>query len=189
MTDFQENRGTMQTRHFEYQDAKSDKFWEISLDGARFTVRWGRRGSAGQSKTKEFGSEAAAKLAHEKLVAEKLREGYTEGAVTGPAPAARPVVRKPAQTATPPTASSAREAARSAPAAQPPTPEPAEASSLPDPPASSIDLDPDDWRWATWRSIPPIALPQPAPFDREACSERLRRSLPRAARARTARRR
>jgi len=49
----------MPTRHLEYKDAKSDKFWEISLDGPRFTVRWGRRGSAGQSKTKELGSEDA----------------------------------------------------------------------------------------------------------------------------------
>ncbi len=68
----------MEVRYFEYQDEKSDKFWEISLSASSFTTRWGRRGTNGQQKEKSFDSEALAKKEYEKLVSEKLKEGYVE---------------------------------------------------------------------------------------------------------------
>jgi predicted DNA-binding WGR domain protein len=56
----------------------SRKFWEISLSGNSFTVRFGRIGTAGQSQTKTFADEARAKREAENLVAEKLKKGYVE---------------------------------------------------------------------------------------------------------------
>jgi DNA ligase-1 len=67
-------------RHFVFIGGTSQKFWEVGVDGAEMTVRYGRIGSAGQSKTKAFGSETAAAQQAEKLVAEKTREGYLETA-------------------------------------------------------------------------------------------------------------
>ena len=66
-------------RELIYMDAKSSKFWNIQLDGSSHTVTYGRIGSAGQSATKEFGSEELARKDAEKLIKEKLAKGYLEG--------------------------------------------------------------------------------------------------------------
>ena len=74
-------------RTFVFKDDKSDKFWNIELRGQRFTVAFGRVGSKGQTQAKEFPDAAAARKAHDKLVAEKLGKGYVE---TTPAAAPKP---------------------------------------------------------------------------------------------------
>jgi uncharacterized protein (TIGR02996 family) len=63
---------------YEFSEGSSNKFWEIALEGKAFTTTWGRIGTAGQSKTKTCGSEAAAKKEYEKLIAEKVGKGYVE---------------------------------------------------------------------------------------------------------------
>jgi DNA ligase-1 len=65
-------------RYFEFVGGTSQKFWEISVDGCEATVRYGRIGSAGQSKTKSFPDPAAAARHAENLIAEKTRDGYLE---------------------------------------------------------------------------------------------------------------
>jgi DNA ligase-1 len=70
--------GGTKGRYFEYVDGKSSKFWEISYAGNELTTRWGRIGSAGQSKTKAFESDSAAQEQASKLIAQKTGEGYTE---------------------------------------------------------------------------------------------------------------
>jgi hypothetical protein len=40
----------------------------------------------------------------------------------------------------------------------------------------TIDLDPRDWFVATWRPLPPLSRPDPAPFDLPACLEKLRQA-------------
>ena len=65
-------------RYFEFVQGKSSKFWEISQAGADMTTRWGRIGSAGQSKTKTFADADAAAKQVAKLIAEKTGEGYVE---------------------------------------------------------------------------------------------------------------
>jgi DNA ligase-1 len=65
-------------RYFECVAGASSKFWEISVTGSDMTTRWGRIGSAGQSKTKSFKDEAAAQAQAEKLIAEKTGDGYLE---------------------------------------------------------------------------------------------------------------
>lgn len=73
------------TRHeLIYMDAKSSKFWTIELDGASHTVTYGRIGTKGQSATKAFPTEEAARKDCEALVKEKLRKGYVEGAAAAP---------------------------------------------------------------------------------------------------------
>jgi predicted DNA-binding WGR domain protein len=80
----------MAAREFHFQEGTANKFWTIELGAKSYTVHFGRLGTAGQTQTKEFSSEAAARAAHGKLVAEKTKKGYKE--VTGsqvgtPAPA------------------------------------------------------------------------------------------------------
>lgn len=65
-------------RRFEYVEGKSSKFWEVEQSGAEVTTRWGRIGSAGQSKTKLFASAEAAAAQVAKLIQEKTDEGYVE---------------------------------------------------------------------------------------------------------------
>ncbi|MBY0231518.1 MAG: WGR domain-containing protein [Gemmataceae bacterium] len=75
------------TRTFEFTGDGSNKFWNIALDGPRFTVNYGRLGTAGQTQVKTFASAEAALKEHDKLVAEKLRKGYRETTpVAAPAP-------------------------------------------------------------------------------------------------------
>jgi uncharacterized protein (TIGR02996 family) len=76
-------------RKFTCTAGKSNKFWDIELKGKSFTVTWGRVGSAGQSLTKSFKDEEAARTQHDKLVEEKLAKGYVE-TTSAPAAAARP---------------------------------------------------------------------------------------------------
>ena len=47
-------------RRFEFTDEKSNKFWEIALDGNEQIVHFGRIGTAGQEKRKKFASPAEA---------------------------------------------------------------------------------------------------------------------------------
>jgi DNA ligase-1 len=65
-------------RYFEYIGGTSRKFWEIRHSGCEVTVRFGRIGSAGQSKVKSFPEESAAAKHVEKLIGEKTGEGYIE---------------------------------------------------------------------------------------------------------------
>jgi len=61
---------------YEYSDAKSNKFWEIELEGASHTVRYGRIGTDGQAKTKEFADAAKAEADYKKMIASKVKKGY-----------------------------------------------------------------------------------------------------------------
>lgn len=153
----------MATREFEFKDGKSDKFWKITLDGKSHTVHFGRRDTAGQEQTKEFGSEAEARKSHDKLVAEKVGKGYVETTSGATAPLAA-VASKP-KPAAPKSAAS------------PPSPlPPALTPSMAAPVAADrrIDLHPLDWGVATWRKQS-LDLPSPQPFDLETCLLSLRR--------------
>jgi len=66
------------TRYFEFVEGKSSKFWEVTVDGCAVTVRYGRIGSSGTTKTKEFDDTGAADAHANKLIAQKSGKGYTE---------------------------------------------------------------------------------------------------------------
>jgi predicted DNA-binding WGR domain protein len=65
-------------RYFEFIGGSSQKFWEISVSGKSFTVRFGRIGTPGQSQTKPFSDEAKSQREAGHLIAEKLKKGYVE---------------------------------------------------------------------------------------------------------------
>jgi len=71
---------TGSARRFEFLGGSSRKFWEVSVAGNSFTVRFGRIGTAGQSQTKSFADEDKATREAEKLIAEKVKKGYVEKA-------------------------------------------------------------------------------------------------------------
>lgn len=62
----------------------SSKFWNIELSGLAHTVHYGRLGTEGQSKTKEFDTEAKALASYQKLVASKRKKGYLESGQEAP---------------------------------------------------------------------------------------------------------
>ncbi|HET6878888.1 MAG TPA: DNA ligase [Pirellulales bacterium] len=66
------------TRHFEFVEGGSAKFWEISSSGTDVTVRFGRLGTQGQTQTKNFADAEAAERHVEKLIGEKTKKGYVE---------------------------------------------------------------------------------------------------------------
>jgi uncharacterized protein (TIGR02996 family) len=63
---------------YEYAEGSSSKFWEINLSGRSFTTTYGKIGSKGATTLKTFASEAEAKKAYDKLIAEKTKKGYRE---------------------------------------------------------------------------------------------------------------
>lgn len=65
-------------RRFEFSDGKSNKFWEIALDGNTFTVRYGRMGTDGQTNTKVFDSADKAQKEADKAIRSKTKKGYVE---------------------------------------------------------------------------------------------------------------
>ncbi len=72
-----------------YQDDRSDKVWFARLEGASFTVRFGKRGGTLQEKTTRCKSEPLAQSRYRALVKEKLGKGY-ENAPEGEAVAHLP---------------------------------------------------------------------------------------------------
>jgi predicted DNA-binding WGR domain protein len=64
--------------YFEYQDEKSSKFWEITIEGITLKTRYGKIGTTGQTTEKVFADEASAQKEYAKLVKEKTSKGYVE---------------------------------------------------------------------------------------------------------------
>ena len=65
-------------RNFEYQEDKSSKFWNITLEDCSHTVTYGKLGAAGRTQAKSFDTEAEAKKSYEKLIQQKQKKGYIE---------------------------------------------------------------------------------------------------------------
>ncbi len=145
----------MSRQEYHFRDGKSDKFWAIDVQGSSFTVQFGRTGTAGQTQTKEFDSNAEAQKTADKLIAEKTKKGYV---AVGGTTAVTPSVAAAAAPA------KGKKTVKTAPA-------PEETSAAPSPSALAvtrrIDLEPRDWLWATWRPRQPLPKPQQdsAPFD------------------------
>lgn len=78
----------METIRLVFQDGKSHKFWSVSVTGTTQTVHYGRVGTNGQTRTKEFGSDEEAIAASRKIADQKRKKGYvdhTDGEQTAPA--------------------------------------------------------------------------------------------------------
>lgn len=69
----------------EHHEGSSGKFWEVATEGSRMTVTFGKLGTAGQAKPKDFDSADAAESAATTLIAEKLKKGYRRAGASAPA--------------------------------------------------------------------------------------------------------
>jgi predicted DNA-binding WGR domain protein len=177
-----EGGGTMSRREFQLVEGTSRKFWAIERDGAAHVVQFGRIGTAGQTQRKEFPSEAEAEASCARLIAEKVKKGYTEVgdlAEAAPSATAEPAAAAPARpkpAARGKKAAAAAETAPSAPAGAAATPTDIGPQAMACPSTDrSIDFDPEDWFWATWRPRTPRPRPEPPRFDVEDCLERFAR--------------
>ena len=65
-------------RYFEFKDAHSSKFWEVSVAGSTVTARYGKIGTNGQTSVKELDSPEQAQEHASKQAAGKLKKGYQE---------------------------------------------------------------------------------------------------------------
>lgn len=65
-------------RRFELSEGKSHKFWEIDVQDTGFTVRYGRIGTDGQTRTKSFPTAEKAQAEADKAIRSKTRKGYAE---------------------------------------------------------------------------------------------------------------
>ena len=118
---------------YEFIEGTSSKFWDITLDGSSFTVRYGRIGTDGQVQVKAFATDAAAKAEHDKLVKEKTKKGYS---LVGEAVAeAAPAVEATAAPSPSPSPSSSP-----SPSPTPASPPKAKAAKAPPPPPAPAEL-------------------------------------------------
>lgn len=60
------------------QDEKSNKFWKIVVKEKDYAVFYGKIGTAGSVKAKEFETEEECMKEANKLVASKRKKGYTD---------------------------------------------------------------------------------------------------------------
>lgn len=65
-------------RRFEFIDEKSAKFWEVDVTAESVEVKFGKIGTNGQTQVKDFETSDEALKHAEKLVHEKLKNGYQE---------------------------------------------------------------------------------------------------------------
>ena len=80
---------------YTFEEGTSSKFWQIELDGSTFTVVYGKIGTAGQSQTKSFGSDAEANKEYDKLIKEKTKKGYVLDGTGEATPVPSPKVAAP----------------------------------------------------------------------------------------------
>ncbi len=64
--------------YLEFHDAKSHKFWQIEVVGNTQKVIFGKVGTDGQSKTKEFSSDEEALKDANKTINSKIKKGYVK---------------------------------------------------------------------------------------------------------------
>ena len=65
-------------RTFEFHDARSHKFWMIDVRGNGFTVTFGKVGTPGQTRTRDFATPEKAQAAADRLIRGKTAKRYIE---------------------------------------------------------------------------------------------------------------
>ncbi|MCA9115492.1 MAG: DUF4132 domain-containing protein [Planctomycetaceae bacterium] len=167
-------------REFTFEEGSSRKFWNIERDGTSHTVQYGRLGTNGQTKTKDFPTEEKAKQSYDKLIAEKLKKGYVEAAAQSDSAGAGTPAKKSSPAKAKKSSPAKRKAAAAATvAAAQPVAEPAAVPEPTPPPVVTevthfIDFSPVDAFRAMWQDPDPLPLPEPRSFDLEACLESVR---------------
>ncbi|WP_316633431.1 DUF6493 family protein [uncultured Flavobacterium sp.] len=65
-------------KNLKYIDGNSDKFWDIEVTELNYTVTYGKNGTSGTSQTKSFATNEECLKMAEKILAEKIKKGYSE---------------------------------------------------------------------------------------------------------------
>ena len=65
-------------KHLKYIDGNSNKFWQIEVTGLEYTVTYGKNGTSGVSQSKSFSTDEECLKMAEKILAEKVKKGYSE---------------------------------------------------------------------------------------------------------------
>lgn len=135
---------------FKYQDDKLNKFWEISITKKFFTytVDYGQSGKSARRQSKSFPTIEEAKTFYETLVKRKLKKGYVEIDSLSESKKNRSEIF---------VASPKLEIKEK------PQPEKREKLNI----VRSINLNPEDYLWATWKPRNPLPKPEIRPFDRD----------------------
>ncbi len=162
----------MTSREFHYSDGKSNKFWAIRVEDRTHILSWGRIGTAGQTKTKEFSTREEARQGADKIIQSKLRDGYREVQSGAGSPDGSAAV---AESSSPPSAPERMAMPPASPSA------PVATSAVPPQPLGSLEvtrslnLEPDDWLWATWRPRVRRERAAPRPFDNDQALKQISR--------------
>jgi predicted DNA-binding WGR domain protein len=69
--------------YLELSEANAHKFYEVTLDGTKVTIRYGRIGDPGQSSSSTYPTEDKARAEAGKKVQEKLKKGYARATPGG----------------------------------------------------------------------------------------------------------
>lgn len=80
----------MSRREFRLSEGLANRFWAVTVNGAATVVQFGKVGTTGQTRRKEFTTAGEARQTADKLIAEKMSKGYVE-VVDRPAPVAAPI--------------------------------------------------------------------------------------------------
>ncbi|MCG8651506.1 MAG: WGR domain-containing protein, partial [Pirellulales bacterium] len=159
----------MSTRQLVFSDGSSDKFWNIELDDCSHTVTFGRQGTGGQSKTKQFDDAAAAQKSFDKLVQQKLSKGYVDAGGKSGAKSSAASGKSTAD-------KSAKSKGTAKAAGKPESKQPA--VDVETDVTHQIDLTPQDWLIAGFRKREPLARGEPGEADLEGLAKRLEKLKP-----------
>ncbi|AQQ52594.1 DUF4240 domain-containing protein [Planococcus lenghuensis] len=66
------------------QNGSSNKFWFLKVTGTKYSVTYGKIGTAGTVKVKHFESEEACRSEAERLIRSKMKKGYSETGLKTP---------------------------------------------------------------------------------------------------------
>ena len=152
----------MTQRKFEYQDDKSNKFWHITLENCSQTITYGEIGAKGRTQSRSFETEAEAQKSYEKSIQQSLKKGYVEVATAN-----HKVKKEQTKAKSTKSKKAVVDKTKTTSVGQTVTiPKKLEIT-------RSIDLNPEDWHWATWRPRIPLAKPPVKPFDLEIAKKQL----------------
>jgi len=65
-------------RYFINQEGEANKFWNVEIDNATYTVAFGKIGTQGRQSSKSLADAASCEMEVGKLIADKTRKGYRE---------------------------------------------------------------------------------------------------------------
>ena len=151
-------------REFECNDGPSSKFWNIELTGEEYSIQFGKTGTKGQTRSKSFDTEELASKEFDKQIAAKLKKGYEEVAASDQSISSdspKKIAKKNSQE---------KQSVSTKKVEDTDSEMPIFSSKV----IRTIDLEPWEKCIAPWEDPYILDKPEPKPFDRDDCIERLK---------------